>query len=57
MLPDMRQTIVESCALDVESYKHRREGSGHGRVKLGVTIRTGPIQDGERERKWVLGKY
>ena len=28
----MRQTIVESCALDGEGYMQRRGGAGHGRV-------------------------
>ena len=57
---DMRQTIVESCALDEEGYMHRRGGEEHGRVKeVGVTNRTWPIQDGERERKsecWAMIK-
>ena len=29
---DMRQTIVESCALDEEGYMHRRGGEEHERV-------------------------
>ena len=53
---DMRQTIVGSCALDEEGYMHRRGGAEHERVQVGVTNRTWPIQDEERERNWVLGQ-
>ena len=34
---DMRQTIVESCALDEEGYMHRRGGEEHERVKERVS--------------------
>ena len=37
--------------LDGEGYMHRRRGAEHGLVKVGVSNRTWPIQDGERERK------
>ena len=57
---DISQPIVESCALDEEGNKHREGGAEHGRVKeVGVTNRTWPIQDGERERKsecWAMIK-
>ena len=54
---NISQTIVESCALDEEVNKHREGGAEHERVKeVGVTNRTWPIQDGERERNWVLGQ-
>ena len=33
---DMRQTIVESCALDEEGYMHRRGGEEHGRASRGM---------------------
>ena len=35
---------------------HRRGGAGHERVKVRVKNITWPIQDGERERKGVLGQ-
>ena len=47
---DIRQTIVGSCALDEEGYMHSKGGAEHERV-TGVTNRTWPIQDGEREGK------
>ena len=47
---DIRQKIVESCAFDEEGYMHRKGGAEHERVK-GVTNRTWPIQNGEREGK------
>ena len=34
---DIRQTIVESCALDEEGYMHRRGGEEHERVKERVS--------------------
>ena len=33
---DMRQAIVESCALDGEGYMYRRGGAEHEHVKVGV---------------------
>ena len=53
---DMRQTIFESCALDEQGYMHRRGRAEHECVKAGATNKTWPIQDGERERKRVLGQ-
>ena len=48
---DMRQTIVESRALDGKGYMHRRGGAEHERVKVGTAKITWLIQDEERERK------
>ena len=45
MTLDMRQTIVESCALDGEGYMHKRGGAEHGRVKAGAANKTWPKQD------------
>ena len=48
---DVRQTIVESCALDGEGNMHRRGGADHELVKVEAANGTWPIQDGEGERK------
>ena len=46
----MRQTIVDSCALDGEGYGHKeRVGAEHERAKVGAVNRTWPIQDIERD--------
>ena len=47
---DMRQTVVESRRCR-GLYAQERGGQNMERVKVGVTNRTWPIQDGEREKK------
>ena len=53
---NMRQILVESCALEGEGHMHRRGGAGHKRAKVCAANRTWPMQDVERERKLGLGQ-
>ena len=48
---DMRQTCVESCALDEEGYMHRRGGEEHERVKERVPPTELGRYKTEKERK------
>ena len=45
---DMRQTVVESFALDEEGYMHRRGGEEHKRVSRGVLVTERGLQEREK---------
>ena len=40
---DMRQKIVESCALYGEGYAHKENGAEHEHAKVGAANRTWPL--------------